>query len=156
MASRVRGNFGRFGERTFNCACFGLPEPDAPAVAFHPISVLHAGWAGQRSAITCRAFLEAVRQRNIGHRICDISDPGAVVGTQMKVAGIVIAVAGAIFAASTFLLGVAMDDLKSKEGILKFLEGVGVWSVLSLFGVALFAIGSRRSKDRGLKSHGSS
>jgi hypothetical protein len=67
----------------------------------------------------------------------------------MQLAGIVIAVVGAVFAAFSFALGAAMDDLSSREGISQFLEGVGVWSLVSLVGVALFAIGSRRSRNKG-------
>jgi hypothetical protein len=68
------------------------------------------------------------------------------VRASIRVAGIVIAIVGALFTAFTFTLGAAMDDLRSKEGIGQYFAGIGIWSLVFLSGIILFSIGSRNPK----------
>ena len=66
----------------------------------------------------------------------------------MKIAGIIIAVVGALFTLVALSLGVTKYNLRSEDEFLQFLGGVVGWAIVSLVGVVLFVVGVVRSKNK--------
>jgi hypothetical protein len=64
----------------------------------------------------------------------------------MKIAGALIAVIGGAAVGPALTMGLAIYDLHSTDQLIRFVVGVGIWSLVTLGGLALFIVGSKESK----------